>query len=417
MQSKIRLILFVTAFTVAFGFLTIAAPLVAASEKVLFSFNAKDGANPFYAGLIFDAAGNLYGTSSAGGDSGANCQLGCGTVFELTPGTNGKWTEKVLHKFNPNGKEGYMPYAGLLLDAAGNLYGTTLVGGNMKAPFNCGGGGCGTVFELTPDSNGEWTEKVLHDFQQVDDGYWPTAGLISDAAGNLYGTTSAGGTSGSGTVFQLKPSAKGTWREKVLYTFTGGDGDKPYAGLAWDTAGNLYGTTYQGTAHGSGGVFQLKRTANGTWTLKVLHSFDAKDGCWPFAGVIFDASGNLYGTTEHCGTLDSGTAFQLKPSSEGRWTETVLHNFNDVGEGGGNPYAGLISDAAGNLYGTTPGNVFELTPGSNGHWVEKVLHNFNGKGDGNAVYGALIFDTAGNLYGTTFAGGAYGYGTVFKIAP
>jgi uncharacterized repeat protein (TIGR03803 family) len=202
MRSKRLLVFLLTAFTV-FGFLIIAAPLFAASkEKVLHSFddNGKDGTNPM-AGLIFDAAGNLYGTTSSGGGTGCY-GVGCGTVFELTPSVNGRWTEKALHNFN--GTDGNSPLADLIFDAAGNLYGTTYYGG----PY-CGGAGCGTVFRLTPGADGHWRETVLHKFcstQTCSDGTFPAAGLILDSAGNLYGDTSSGGGShNGGTVFRLKP--------------------------------------------------------------------------------------------------------------------------------------------------------------------------------------------------------------------
>src|ERR1019366_934096 len=208
--------------------------------KVLYSFihNGTDGGFP-QAGLIFDAAGNLYGTTSEGGTS-SSCSGGCGTVFELTPTAGGGWTEKVLHNFNSNGTDGANPYAGLIFDAAGNLYGTTTVGGTYYY---------GTVFELTPTAGGGWTEKVLHSFNyNGTDGNNPQASLTIDAAGNLYGTTSGGGTYGNykGTVFELTPAAGGDWTETVLHNFVGPDGAAPLAGLIFDAAGNLYGTTSGG---------------------------------------------------------------------------------------------------------------------------------------------------------------------------
>ena len=206
------------------------------------------------------------------------------------------------------------------------------------------------------------------------DGADPAAGLIFDAAGNLYGTTYGGGTYDWGTVFELTPAAGGGWTEKVLYSFLGGaDGFFPAADLIFDAAGNLYGTTGYGGAYDNGTVFELTPTGGGDWTEKLLHSFsynlNGMDGTYPQAGLIFDAAGNLYGTTVGGGNYGGGTVFELTPTAGGNWTETVLHNFNRNGTDGADPYAGLIFDGAGNLYGTTSfgdvygdGTVFQLTP-------------------------------------------------------
>src|SRR5208337_266622 len=203
--------------------------------------------------------------------------------------------EKVLHNFG-KGKDGVWPYAGLIFDQAGKLYGATTSGGAY---------GGGTVFQLTRGANGGWTERILHSFQNDGkDGYWPFGGVILDSDGNLYGTTTRGGESDYGTIFRLAPAAKGNWTERVLHSFTGADGSKPYANLTFGPDKNLYGTTYEGGGLGCGGVgcgtvFLIPPTTPGKWILRVLHSFqdDGKDGRHPFAGVIFDATGNLYGTT------------------------------------------------------------------------------------------------------------------------
>lgn len=430
MQKKRRLMLFVAAFTVVFGFLTMATPLFAASkEEVLYSFNhnGTDEYNPD-AGLIFDAAGNLYGTTPTGG---ANAD---GVVFELTPG-NGAWTETVLYNFCSVGGclDGEYPVAGLIFDGAGNLYGTTVNGGTDDR---------GTVFQLSPGANGTWTEAVLYSFKENhNDGQDPEASLVFDATGNLYGTTLLGGAYGYGTVFQLTPGANGTWTEAVLHSFDNNtrDGMYPYAGLIFDPDGNLYGTTNGGGVHGEGAVFQLAPGTNGKWKERVLHSFNGKDGLEPYSGLIFDAAGNLYGTTYSggasgtgCRGYGCGTVFELTPEGNGKWTEKVLHSFNDNGKDGYGPYASLTFDAAGDLYGTTYyggaygsdcggsgcGIVFQLTPGTSGKWTEKVLHSFGKVSDGASPYApSLIFDAAGNLYGTTAWGGAYDYGTVFEITP
>ncbi len=334
------------------------------TESVLHSFNGgTDGANP-QAGLTLDAAGNLYGTTY---DGGANSY---GTVFKLTPNPGGSWAESVLYSFCSltNCADGAQPLVSLTFDAAGNLYGTTYAGG--------ANGYGGAVFKLTPNPDGSWVESVLYSFCSLTncvDGKWPLASLIFDHAGNLYGTTSDGGAynGSNGTVFKLTPNADGSWSESLLYTFASRN-HGPEAALIFDGAGNLYGTTTLGYQFGCGDVFELTTNPDGSWKLKVLYKFRCgKDGWLPLAGVIFDAVGNLYGTTARGGTsacyFGCGVIFRLAPNSKGGWNETVLHTFLD--RPGATPYAGLISDADGNLYGTTSGDgsttfgsVFEITP-------------------------------------------------------
>jgi uncharacterized repeat protein (TIGR03803 family) len=392
-------------------------------EKVLYSFgNGPDGDIP-NAGLILDAAGNLYGTTTV-----SDGIYGPGVVFELTPTAGGGWTEKVLYNFcsQNNCTDGSLPYASLIFDAAGNLYGTTAYGGDY---------GSGTAFELTPTAGGGWAEKVLYSF-----GGNPFSGLIFDAAGNLYGTTYWGGTYGQGTAFELTPTPGGGWTETVLHSFilNGTDGAYPYAGLIFDAAGNLYGTTYWGgtwvsCGYGCGTVYELTPAAGGDWTETVLHSFGIENirdpnGYHPGAGLIFDAAGNLYGTTQRgdgtgCGGAGCGTVFELTPTAGGGWTEKVLHGFGN-GTDGAEPYAGLIFDVAGDLYGTTTGGgdyghgtVFELAPTAGGDWTETVLYSFGNGTDGANPDAGLIFDKNGSLYGTTTGGGTYGGGTVFELSP
>jgi uncharacterized repeat protein (TIGR03803 family) len=373
----------------------------ASKERVLYSFknNGKDGEVP-YAGLIFDAAGNLYGTTAGGGSHG--------TVFELTPGGQGRWTEKVLYSFKGGRTDGDSPYAGLIFDTAGNLYGTTFKGGDS---------GAGIVFELTPGGNGQWSETVLHSFGSGGGGGGaPYAGLVFDAAGNLYGTTSI-----DATVFKLRPS-NGGWIESVLYAFRGSNVAFPHAGVIFDTAGNLYGTAINNVNHFHGVVFELTPGSKG-WTENVLYQFNRHpDGAYPFAGLIFDASGNLYSTTSAGGSHYRGTVFELTPGGGGKWTETVLHSFGK-GVDGQYPQASLILAANGKLYGTTEegglfgvGTVFALTPGAHGQWTEKVVHSFGYGKDGNRPFAGLI-EKDGKLYGTTSTGGANGLGTVFELTP
>jgi uncharacterized repeat protein (TIGR03803 family) len=324
---------------------------------VLYSFcswtNCTDGRQP-QAGLIFDAAGNLYGTTAFGGYYGL--QTGYGTLFELTPAGGGSWTEQVVHNFNHDFTDGDEPYAGLIVDAAGNLYGTTSGGGTI---------GYGTVFELTPTGGGTWTE-VLHSFGDGTDGLYPWAGLIFDAAGNLYGTTSEGGTYDGGTVFELTPAAGGGWTEKVLHSFgNGNDGAYPhYAGLIFDAAGNLYGTTSGGGTYGGGTVFELTPAGGGSWTETVLHSFgNGTDGAEPYAGLVFDAVGNLYGTTLGGGTYNYGTVFELQTAAT--YTLTV----STVGNGTVNSTDGFISCPGTCSHSYPPNTQVTLNATPSGGWT------------------------------------------------
>ncbi|MGA8152096.1 MAG: choice-of-anchor tandem repeat GloVer-containing protein [Terriglobales bacterium] len=296
----------------------------------------------------------------------------------------GGTADQVVHNFALNGKDGVTPEGGLVVDSGGNLYGTTAQGGRF---------GGGTLFTLIPPPAGiAWTEKVLHDFANDGvDGLNPYASLIFDAAeGNLFGTTLAGGTQGMGTVFELKHLAAGGWKEKVLYSFKndGKDGANPRAALVFDTAGNLYGTTYSGGA-GFGIVFELSPAGGGVWTEKILHKFrnNGTDGINPVAGLVLDVSGNLYGTTPAGGSFGFGTVFELTQTA-GEWKERLLHKFKNDGIDGINPYAGVIFDFGGvNLYGTTYGGgspgfgtVFELSPTAGGSWKETMLHKFKNDG-------------------------------------
>jgi uncharacterized repeat protein (TIGR03803 family) len=385
----------------------------AQTETVLYNFGsyANDAAGGG-AGLIFDAAGNLYGTTNGGGSGNS------GAVYELSP-AGGGWNETLLYQFTGGG-DGGSPSSGLTFDAAGNLYGTTFAGGT----------GSGVVYELSPSGSG-WTETVLYTFTGGADGARPIAGVIFDPAGNLYGAAEQGGSTtncvqGCGVVFKLSPSSGGAWTESVIHTFQGSDGSIPIGGLTLHS-GALFGTTYNGGAFNIGTVFELKRVASG-WNYQLIHTF--ADGYFPEASVIFDTAGNLYGTAYAGGTHGGGVAFEMKPGGGGIWGFRVLHNFSGFNDGNF-PLAPLIMDSAGSLYGTAfdggvitqcqdngCGLVFKLTPGAGGSWAETVLHTFTGSPDGQAPeLGALIFDSAGNLYGTTTAGGTNSAGIAFEITP
>jgi uncharacterized repeat protein (TIGR03803 family) len=395
-----------------------ATPAVA-QLKILHNFGAAGfaaGGNYPLGGLIFDNAGNLYGTTQGGGTYNG------GTVYEFTPNGSGGGTEKVLYNFNINAKDGYGPEAGLVFDGAGNLYGTTNVGGTH---------GVGTVYELSPNSDGSWTEEILHNFSGADGGY-PTACVILDAAGNLYGTASQGGGYNAGVVFELKHGAGGVWGYKVLYNFSGTqgtDGAYPIGGLIWDAAGNLYGTTQDGGTYngGRGTVFELHPRGGGSWGESIQHNFgNGQDGEYPQTSLMFDSAGNLYGTTYEGGARLNGTVFKMTPTGGGSWSETVLYNFNDSSlDEGVFVSSGVMMDSAGNLYGETAqgsgstyyGSVFELTPGAGGAWTETQLGTFFKQTLGNGPQGGLVFDSAGNLYGTTQFGGPGGGGTLFEVTP
>ena len=401
-----------------------------ATEQVLYRFSGKtDGATPS-SGLIADAAGNLYGTTLSGGNPQycSNYSIpGCGVVFELSLTSGGQWQEQVLFSFN--GTDGNRPLGNLLFDAAGNLYGTTEWGGNGS---NCGSVGCGTVFELSPTGNGTWTENVLYSFQGSD-GASPS-GLTLDAAGNLYGMTSGGGgVSNSGLVYELSPpqTKGGAWTRKTLYTFLP-NGTVPNGPLVFDKNGNLYGTRSQSydCYLNCGSVFELTPAGN-NWDYTSIYQFQGGgNGGEPVGGVIIDGDGDFFGAGAEGGN-NWGIAFHLF-QKDGQWNESMLHNFcskNNCADGAGFSVS-LTFGPAGTLYGVTTGGggecpfpgcgtVFQLTHTRVG-WTETVLHSFSSKPDGMEPDGALIVDSKGDLYGVTAGGGqgpSNGYGTVFEVIP
>ena len=400
--------------------LTLVATKAAHAEtfNVIYTFTGqKDGANP-YAGVTMDRRGNLYGTTSAGGSTGY------GAVFELKPSGAG-WIVSPLYSFTA-GNDGAQPRARVIIGPDGALYGTTFIGGGD----GCGGQGCGVVFNLRPSALActtalcPWSETVLYRFTGGTDGGQPLGDLVFDQAGNIYGTTQEGGLPhscgnlGCGVVYELTRSGS-SWTESAIYQFTGGsDGDIPNGGVVFDHSGNLFGTTVSGGSSNFGTVFQLTPSGSG-WTQKVLYNFlDHNDGELPNSGVIFDAAGNLYGTTVFGGTGDGGTVFQLKPSGGG-WIFSVVYGLT----GNAGPFGNLNLDAAGNLYGTTyqdgayvVGSGFKLTP-SRGSWTYTSLHDFTGGDDGQYPLSNLILDSSGNIYGTAAYGGANGYGVVVEITP
>ncbi len=380
-------------------------------EQVLYTFTGPGGASP-QAGLIMDRAGNLYGTTTVGGAGGY------GTVFELSPNGSGGYTESVLHSFA--GGDGAVPSAALIMDGVGNLYGTTQNGGQV---------GEGEVFELSPTPGGDYLLSVLHTFTgstaAVSDGGAPGAALIMDSAGNLYGTTQTGDIDNDGVVFELSPSVGGGYQETPLYsfnyTFSGiNDGADCLSALYLDSAGNLYSTTNGGGDYGFGTFFKLSPGPGG-YTETIFYQFTGlNDGGQSQAGLITDSAGNFYGTSSGGGAFGYGLVFEFSPKATGGYTETVLYTFTGGADGGG-PVAELISDSAGNLYGTTiaggPNNkgvVFQLSSVAGGY-TESVLYAFSGGNDGGKPSSSLIMDNAGNLYGTALEGGTSNDGVVFEI--
>jgi uncharacterized repeat protein (TIGR03803 family) len=379
----------------------------------LFTFNGTNGNNP-YSNLTADGTGGYYGTTSSGGASNM------GAVFHLTPPSTGStWTETVIYSFS--GNDGATPAAAVFLLPTGVLFGTTRGGGVSNL---------GTVFMLTPPSTsgGAWTETVIHSFAGGNDGANPQAPVVVNSKGNLYGTTYAGGPANDGIVYQLAPpgTAGGAWRESLLHAFAGTDGQNPEAGLVFDKTGALNGTTYAGGASGMGTIFHLAPPKTGSkWTYTLLHSFAGglSDGANPQSALVQDASNNFYGTTYAAGYSSMGTVFELTPPTTqgGTWTLLILHNF--AGNDGANPQAGLVLSKNGAFYGTTAkgglsnsGTIFQLAPSTYpGAWNETVLHNFNGM-DGANPQASIVLDKNGLLYSTTVRG-AGGHGTVFRSAP
>jgi uncharacterized repeat protein (TIGR03803 family) len=387
------------------------------TENVLYDFtNGSDGRDP-QSQVIFDAAGNLYGTTLDGSSGGA------GAVYELKKGSGGSWTEKTLYGFKNVG----FGAQDLVFDAQGNLYGS----------LNGGGPCCGAVFELSPNSNGSWTETTLWTFKDRGDGGDPTDVLLGPQ-GQLYGGTFLGGGSGiAGSIFELQSNA-GNWQLTTLYDFPPSDGSGPYAGLIFDAAGNLYGATNSGGLQNLGSVFKLSPAGQG-WQESLLYSFtsdaDTPSEAFP-SSLVIDKAGNLYGAAGYTGEINRarGSIFELSPSATLPWHEANLADFHGALA---NPIGSLIFDKSGNLFGTVlnggangHGAVIEFTPQGNGQWKLITIYSFAGyPNDGSHPGAALVMDSAGNFYGTTEAGGSSsancftendqpsGCGTVFELSP
>jgi uncharacterized repeat protein (TIGR03803 family) len=393
-----------------------ASPALAAQESIVYAFTGgADGGFP-QGGVIADANGNFYGVTTSDG-TGHN-----GVVYELSPPAKGQksWTQTTLYNFT-GGNDGGVPQVSLMIDKKGTLYGTTYAGGAS---------GEGVVFKLTPPASGatSWKEKVLWTFTGGNDGSEPSGTLIMDAAGNLYGTTTGGGTGVVGTVFELSPPAKGqsVWAETVLYNFTGNnDGGEPFGRMLFGSDGNLYGTTAGYGQYNYGTIYRLiAPTTGGTWSFSLLHAFaDGKDGAVPRDGLIQGSDGTLYGTTAG---FDStwGNVFKLSTDRSGY---QVLYNIpGGTGFTGNGPWQTVSLDASGALYGTTfgtdanaSGTVFKVNPPAAGStkWTHSVLHTFAPGAGGQFPYSTVLIGN-GYVYGTTYgSAGESGFfpGTVWRI--
>ncbi len=388
------------------------------ADPSLLVADANTGAHP-YGALIAAPNGGFYGTTMVGGAPSLACPSGCGTVFELVPpsGNQTQWTESVLWTFS--GADGNNPYAGVVADKSGALYGTTEYGGKANA---------GAVFKLTPPAPGQsqWSESTLWNFSGGADGGRPFDVLHRDSSGALYGTTYQGGLFNLGTVFKLtrQKSGRRNWTESVVWSFTGGanDGMYPIGGVVGDANGSLYGTT-AASINGFGIAFELTPPAAGTtqWTESPIYSWtDETWGAHPLSTLTFGKDGALYGSTARGGYWLGGVVFKLASGTSGRlWTLTKLWDLPQDAY----PHGSLIADQSGAVYGTADqggptrfGLIFKLTPPPAGQtqWTASTLWNFTGGAGGYYPNAGLALDSTGALYSTTINGGAGG-GTVFKL--
>jgi uncharacterized repeat protein (TIGR03803 family) len=408
------------------SFVAVLVPVCSASarEKILYTFSGKHTEYPESA-PIFDSAGNLYGVAQS---TKLDCEC---LVYKLTPGADGRWTLTTIYESD------WDLTGSLVFDPSGNLYGETVTGGALNN---------GSVFRLTPGSNGRWTQTELYSFKGGNDGQSPYGNLVLDTAGDIFGVTWAGGGGnncggyGCGTAFELSPNENGRWTERVIYRFSGGGNNGPLPwSLALSATGKLYGTTFSGGGGnacdgsgylGCGTVFELSRNSHGGWSQRTIYNFQGGpvDGQGPNSLLSVSAD-TLYGTTQFgCTRFDTGCAFELNRNDQGRWVETIIHRFpSDPGDGGG-PVGPLALDAAGNVYGATEGLyyfgaiIFELIPSPGGDWKEVVLRAFTGGKDGGSPQAGITLDSAGNIYGTASQGGNkancyYGCGLVFELMP
>jgi uncharacterized repeat protein (TIGR03803 family) len=377
--------------------------------NVIYSFAGDEDGEYADTDLETDGAGNIYGTTVLGGD------FGSGTVFQLSPTSDG-WVHNVLYSFTGSA-DGGEPYKGVTLDRHGNLYGTAVTGGSGSCE-----GGCGVVYKLT-NSNGNWTQTVIHAFTGGDDGSGPGARVTVDRSGNVYGMTPTAGANGLGTIYKIHPH-RGAWEFQVIHTFTGGaDGSSGSAGRMVLRHGRLFGAATTGGNYASGVVFELTPTPVGEWDFRTLYSFRGQpDGSFPYGALLHTASGKVYGTTYYGGMNGIGTVYELSPRPVGEWDERVLYSFQ-TGNDGNSPISNLVFDQAGNLFGTTSeggsgsGTIFKLAPIGGDQWVENVAHPFEGPPDGAFPYNGMVVDRMGHYYGATVHGGQDGEGAVYEFVP
>jgi hypothetical protein len=410
----------------------------AQTETALYNFTRSgDGYIPL-GSLVADSDGNYYGTTYAGGLFSGQCSRqgfvnpGCGTVFEISHNGPGGWTLKTLYQFKGQ-PDGAAPSSSLVLDSQGNLYGTTEYGG--KGGQSCdhvGLLGCGTVFRLSPTKTGEWIESIIYDSLPGIGAAYP-ASLVSDSAGNLYGTllTQVCSVTACGYVFKLTPGSPGSWVFSIVHAFSHKQGASP-SGVTVDSLGNLFVTTREGGI-GYGTLVEFTPAGPDSYTMQLLHTFSDSDGRSPLAPVTLDAAGNIYGTASTGGKIavcqnGCGTVFELSANSDGGYDFSVLYAFSSVKYS--YPQTSLVLDAAGKLYGLgglngERGFVFEMSPSGANTWTERVVYNFSFHRDTGAspsAYNGLIVDSSGHLFGTlpaygTPGGCRYGCGVVYQITP
>jgi len=394
--------------TTALFVLSLAAA-TATTTDVIFSCE-EDGGEYADTDLETDSAGNIYGTTVLGGD------FGSGTVFQLSPTPTG-WVHTVLYSFT-SGADGGEPYKGVTVDREGNLYGTAVTGGSGSCE-----GGCGVAYKLT-NSGGTWTQTVIHAFTGGDDGSGPGARVTLDPSGNVYGMAPTGGAFGLGTIYKIHQEHNGTWNLTVIHAFTGGaDGASGSAGRMILRHGHLYGAVTAGGTYGSGVVFELSARGDRALNFRTIYSFRGQpDGSFPYGALLFDGVGNIYGTTYYGGANGIGAVYQLSPRAIGEWDENVLYSFQE-GSDGNSPISNLVADGVGNLYGTTSegglgrGTIFKLSLAGSGKWIETVVHAFEGPPDGGFAYNGMVVDAFGNFYGATVHGGDNDDGAVYKFTP
>jgi uncharacterized repeat protein (TIGR03803 family) len=378
-------------------------------------YSFQPGLDP-YGGLVSDTAGNLYGTTNLGGDDSCNSGQGCGTVFELSPNGTGGWKETTLHKFT-GGADGQTPINSLIIDSQGNLYGTALGPGSDCPPS------CGNAFELSPGT-GKWKFTVLHKFVDGKNGGQPSSPLAMDRAGNLYGTTEFGGNH-IGTIYQLSPNGGGAWTLKTLYSFdVENDRGTPSGSLVVGQDGTIYGTTWASTSPYYGVLYSLSLNSKGKWIVAVLHVFATEKDCGePIEGLSADQAGNLYCTSGPNYGDKRGVLFKFSLNAKAKWVGKSIYGFG-FPDGGGpsDPVGTVLVDSAGNIYGATAsgganqqGTVYELAFQQNGKYAATVLYSFQGKDDGGFPTSPVVMDASGNLYGLAGAGGAFGGGVVSEL--